>query len=358
MLPRMDPNALELDKRVDIERLLAEMMEGVAPLVALGEPGEHEGAGRATVAEAEWHDAVTDLLRTCRYAFVLPSYHAGTVWEIDHIMTWRLHVKTIFIMPSSDPELRIDMREHWVRAAEALAACCKITLPPYDPEGGFFTLQADGTVGRLERPPLLYRRLWSTTAEVAEPAKVVEFLKRLLQPPARATVPAPPPEATRETPPAPFPVASRAAPPRKTPSYIKLAGLFALVSVAWGILSSLTGPPVRSIGRTPQPSPEFPYIPPPPASTTAPAIRVQVPLSWHRWTISEDAYLITAPDHSLACFVGEKALDEPITWNEFFPANLDDQEGELLRKNLLPRIQVYGQYTGMKADSEFVARAK
>lgn len=86
----------------DLEAVLARALQPIAPLVALGLPGEQLGASRWAASEDDWQDLIVDLLDQAALVFALPSSHGGTKWELDGIFEvddWRR--KTIFIVPSS-----------------------------------------------------------------------------------------------------------------------------------------------------------------------------------------------------------------------------------------------------------------
>jgi hypothetical protein len=74
----------------DLEDLLAEAVEPIAPLVALGRPGEAFGAGRAIVNDDYWQDDIKALALRCQFVYFLPYNSPGTKWEIDWILNHKL----------------------------------------------------------------------------------------------------------------------------------------------------------------------------------------------------------------------------------------------------------------------------
>ncbi len=161
------PSFFESSQR-EYEQLLAESLEQIAPLIALGKPGEHEGAGRIMSSESEWHDAVAILSRACRTIFVLPSHHAGTIWEITFLRDSGLLSKTVFLMPSSSFAKAFDLKGHWEQASIAISSRCGLKLPPYDPAGVWFRLREDGSLAARVKDDVIGL---AATKEDREPAK-------------------------------------------------------------------------------------------------------------------------------------------------------------------------------------------
>jgi hypothetical protein len=84
------------------EHMLARAVRRSGPVVALGKPGEQQ-FGSVLVGEAEWRETATKLIDHATRVVCVPSCHAGTLWEIDHILArGHLH-KTVFIMPPRNP---------------------------------------------------------------------------------------------------------------------------------------------------------------------------------------------------------------------------------------------------------------
>jgi hypothetical protein len=85
-----------------VEERIVAAAEGVAPVVALGRPGEelpHTGAHRFYVVHEDWQDAVGFLLSRCRYVIVI--YHAGpsVQWEVGRAFEIVPLDRLIFILP-------------------------------------------------------------------------------------------------------------------------------------------------------------------------------------------------------------------------------------------------------------------
>ncbi|MFM0075269.1 hypothetical protein PQQ86_29355 [Paraburkholderia sediminicola] len=91
----------EYDGYDDIERLTARALKATLRIIALGNPGEHRGAGRALTTEQDWQRVALGLIKHATFIFVIPSYHLGTLWEVKQIVEGNYLNKTIFITPPS-----------------------------------------------------------------------------------------------------------------------------------------------------------------------------------------------------------------------------------------------------------------
>jgi hypothetical protein len=126
----------------DLEGVIAQAIRSTAPFVALGEPGEHRGAGRIKKSDDEWRDEVTKLAEAAALILALPAAQPGTLWELELILKRNLLSRTIFIMPPMEhPEWEptYDVGTSWNAAKEA---CGKfgLLLPDYRREGLLFKL--------------------------------------------------------------------------------------------------------------------------------------------------------------------------------------------------------------------------
>ena len=93
--------------RLEFEAEIEKSLRGIGPLVALGQPLEHRGAGRILVEDAVWREAITALMSASRLIVLLPSSRAGTHWEVDRLLSEPdLMAKTVVIDPpdGSGPE--------------------------------------------------------------------------------------------------------------------------------------------------------------------------------------------------------------------------------------------------------------
>jgi len=146
----------ERDGFDDLERVLSRTLKPTAPLIGLGHPGEHRGAGRVEVTEVEWKDKVADLARAAEFIFAIPSYHEGTLWQLSFISQEKLIEKCIFIMPPNGGPgfvTKLDAAERWKQAE---AACSKLglPLPQHHQGGGFFKYSKEAELCWFENLPI------------------------------------------------------------------------------------------------------------------------------------------------------------------------------------------------------------
>lgn len=133
------PEFFELDFELDIERVFAETFADTTPMIALGLPGEHLGAGRIETDDDGWQDYVRRLADAAEFIIMLPSHRAGTQWEIKHILDENLLTKSVWIMPPSTSRNRSDSRAYWLAAQEKTREACGLNLPAYDDHGMVFS---------------------------------------------------------------------------------------------------------------------------------------------------------------------------------------------------------------------------
>ena len=111
----------------DLETELAKALEMCAPLIALGQPGEHVGAGRIKIEDEKWESMFIDLASRAIAIFVVPATTKGTQWELDRLANRvALRRKTLLIIPpqtiDKDGNPIQDIREPRLDAIEALTA--------------------------------------------------------------------------------------------------------------------------------------------------------------------------------------------------------------------------------------------
>jgi hypothetical protein len=146
----------ERDGYDDLERILARTLTPTASFLAIGQPGEHRGAGRIPAEETNWKSKVERLVQWCDLVFIIPSHREGTFWEIQQLIEKERLPDCIFIMPPSQSTFftrDISMEQEW---EETPKACRKlgILLPNYSPRGGFFKINiATSQVGFETLPP-------------------------------------------------------------------------------------------------------------------------------------------------------------------------------------------------------------
>lgn len=162
-----------VDEEKDIERYLAEAVEASAPLIGLGRPGEHHGAGRIAVPDELWRDAVMVLAHAAERIVLMPYPADGTLWEVEHMFHAALTDKVVFVMPRSE-ELDFDVQAYWQACGEILRTRHGIELPAWTSNGALFSLTADGRVGAtaplyLEVPSRLREALERLSAPSSRP---------------------------------------------------------------------------------------------------------------------------------------------------------------------------------------------
>jgi hypothetical protein len=146
------PTVIEMDSMsrsgeegfLDFEAVLAKTLEPIAPLVALGRPGEQIGAGRVPCDDDQWQENLVLLAGSAQYIFVLPTDSPGTMWEIDFLVRMKLFQKCFFLMP---PRKSKTDKEEWRRTV-ARAQQSGIYLRAYKHKGMIFTIREDGTPER------------------------------------------------------------------------------------------------------------------------------------------------------------------------------------------------------------------
>ncbi|MFL5330273.1 MAG: hypothetical protein ACJ8C4_15335 [Gemmataceae bacterium] len=104
----------------DLETILAEAIEPHAPLIALGTPGEHFGAGRILTDDAHWAELVYLLANAAETIYLVPSSRKGVVWEVQWLVKDGLIEKTIFLNPP---------KTEWVPIQTAIARA-GVRVPP------------------------------------------------------------------------------------------------------------------------------------------------------------------------------------------------------------------------------------
>ena len=136
----------------DTESYVSDAVRKIAPLIALGRPGEAVGAGRIVTEDANWMADALILMKRAKAIFLVPSSRPGTVWEIETLKREGLLSKVIFIMPPRTKG-ELDTKERWEAARQALASH-GIEAPEHQERGLLFEVGADGKVSNVE-PMLL-----------------------------------------------------------------------------------------------------------------------------------------------------------------------------------------------------------
>ncbi len=129
---------------VDIETVVASALTQYVPVIALGSPGEHFGAGRVETRDEEWKTDIVKLMRRSKLIMVIPSHRPGTLWEMSKLKQASWLEKTVFVMP---PEIRFEKEwysTHWNRTVAEASATAGISLPSHYRRGLLFKLDHNG----------------------------------------------------------------------------------------------------------------------------------------------------------------------------------------------------------------------
>lgn len=99
----------------ELELALVKAVGATAPLVCLGAPLEHRGAGRAKVADAAWQDAVRLFCEKAELIILAPSERPGTRWEVDYVLENGLMDRCVIInLPDQEKLVRKkDKKREW-----------------------------------------------------------------------------------------------------------------------------------------------------------------------------------------------------------------------------------------------------
>ena len=122
---------------------LVKAMRWIAPVIALGRPGEAIGVGRILANEESWRAAITSLIDRATIVFCIPSAHEGTRWEIAHIIE-RFHLhKTIFVMPPKSVFFgrANELEDDWAKLAKEMREQGYL-FPLYQAAGLLFVIDA------------------------------------------------------------------------------------------------------------------------------------------------------------------------------------------------------------------------
>lgn len=128
---------------MDMETVIAYSVAPYLPMIALGEPGEHVGAGRVLTTEQEWRSLVLKLIDRAPMILVVPSNRAGTLWEVGQLRDRSCLNKTVFLMPPASIS-ELPVKQDWQQARESLLSM-GIDIPPHFEKGLLFSLNPDGS---------------------------------------------------------------------------------------------------------------------------------------------------------------------------------------------------------------------
>jgi hypothetical protein len=189
-LPGTHYTGSRFDGFLDFEGILQDSVRDTTPLVALGRPMETYGAGRILTDDENWKAKVTKLMEASTTIFLIPSNHAGTLWEIQQILQSGWLEKCIFIMPpvgatkwTKEPgenwhydKSLVDAAADWSLAQEALTDL-GIHLPAYEQTGAIFTVNRSTLQERYEQLPLLLPNLGGAAGYTQQIARLIAQLQ-------------------------------------------------------------------------------------------------------------------------------------------------------------------------------------
>lgn len=133
----------------DVESYVSGAIRRVAPLIALGRPGEVDGAGRILSKDERWMTDILLLLKACKAILMVPSDRPGTLWEIEAIRREGLLSKCVFMMPPRSKKGGLDTHERWESARRGMAEL-GLEAPEYQDTGMLFVLAPNGKVAEVE----------------------------------------------------------------------------------------------------------------------------------------------------------------------------------------------------------------
>ena len=133
------------EDRLEFEAVVEKALNKFGPLIALGEPMEHLGAGRIKVTDDTWQAVVRLLLNNARLIVLLPSSREGTLWEVDQILSSDAKGRTLVIDPPNELgcDGEYDPGQEWGYVREAFAKH-GVQLPDDDPNGLIVRLSDEG----------------------------------------------------------------------------------------------------------------------------------------------------------------------------------------------------------------------
>jgi hypothetical protein len=108
--------------QIELEEQIERAVRELGPLVALGQPLEHIGAGRIPVLEHEWRDAIKLIVSKARLIILLPSSRAGTLEEVAMLIDGGLIDRTVLIDPPNlGDSKKFNQAAEWAQVREAFA---------------------------------------------------------------------------------------------------------------------------------------------------------------------------------------------------------------------------------------------
>lgn len=132
--------------RFEAEERLGDAIGTRAMFVAIGDRLASYGAAKLRVPDSDWKQTFNALAESSELIFMMPGPSVALMWELSEILRDpNLIAKTIFVMPPERKPSATRNRVMWMHAGE-LAKVVGVVLPPYQPRGCYFRVDADGLV--------------------------------------------------------------------------------------------------------------------------------------------------------------------------------------------------------------------
>jgi hypothetical protein len=128
---------------MDFERLIAEAMIPIHPVLALGRRGVNIGAARIETSDQLWFDEFTRLAKAAVGILMIPGMSEGCISELKWLKAEGWLEKVVFFQPSAREHRKL-IKGFWTALSPSLAKH-GFRVPEYQKEGSIFTLADDGS---------------------------------------------------------------------------------------------------------------------------------------------------------------------------------------------------------------------
>lgn len=163
------PRYFSHQNTLEFETLLSEAIAPGMPLIALGRPGEHIGAGRVAISDEKWKEAFQLLVQHASWIVLIPNDQGETRWEVEWLASNGYFNKVVMLMPPKLKSSEIDIDSYWDQVRQGLKAA-GIELPAYKPAGQFFRMRESGQFFRGRYlSKLTTSRIGTTFIKVTQP---------------------------------------------------------------------------------------------------------------------------------------------------------------------------------------------
>lgn len=164
------PSYFSHENTLEFETLLSKAIAPALPLIALGRPGEHIGAGRIAISDEKWKGAFQLLVQHASWIVLIPNDQGETRWEVEWLAANGYFSKVVMLMPPKLRSSEIDIDSYWERVRQGLTAA-GVELPVYRPAGQFFRMRAGGQFFRSRYlSKMTTSRIGTTFLKVTQPS--------------------------------------------------------------------------------------------------------------------------------------------------------------------------------------------